>query len=134
MNPPRGEALRGAQVDRHDAYATPVCTSAHSRDQAGLSRALQSFRVQTDEHFLTVTRCGEGNVLRVKLVNRAEAWQRLSLWRWIEDDSKLTAWLSAWPVARPRDWIARENRPETVSELEALRLSVQRGWPFGEDT
>ena len=29
--------------------------------------------------------------------------------------------------------IARVNRPQTLSELEALRLSVQRGRPFGEE-
>lgn len=46
---------------------------------------------------------------------------------------KLTTWLSAWPVERPRDWIARVNRPQTASELESLRVSVQRGRPFGEE-
>ena len=30
-------------------------------------------------------------------------------------------------------WIARVNRPQTLSELEALRLGVQRGRPFGEE-
>ena len=44
--------------------------------------------------------------------------------------SELTTWLSAWPMERPRDWEARVNRSETASELEALRLSVQRGRPF----
>jgi len=29
--------------------------------------------------------------------------------------------------------VARVNRPQTASELEALRVSVQRGRPFGED-
>jgi len=29
--------------------------------------------------------------------------------------------------------VARTNRPETATELEALRLSVQRGRPFGEE-
>src|SRR5690606_26780243 len=30
-------------------------------------------------------------------------------------------------------WVGRVNRPETASELEALRLSVRRGRPFGEE-
>ncbi|MCE9590726.1 MAG: hypothetical protein K8S99_09405, partial [Planctomycetes bacterium] len=37
----------------------------------------------------------------------------------------------AWPVDRPRNWSSRVNRPETAAELEALRLSVRRGRPYG---
>jgi putative transposase len=46
----------------------------------------------------------------------------------------MTAWLSDWPVERPRDWIARVNRPDATSELESLKLNVQRGRPFGDKT
>jgi len=93
----------------------------------------KSFPVQTDEHFLTVARYVERNALRAKLVRQAENWQWSSLWCRDQGDAKLTAWLSDWPVERPRDWIARVNRPDTASELESLRLSVQRGRPFGEE-
>ena len=93
----------------------------------------KSFPVQTDEHFLTVARYVERNALRAKLVTRAEDWQWTSLWRRNQEDTTLTAWLSTWPAERPRDWVARVNRPETSSELESLRLSVQRGRPFGEE-
>ena len=70
--------------------------------------------------------------MRAKLVGRAEDWQWSSGWRRTQGDPKLTAWLSAWRVERPRDWVARVNRPQTAAELEALRVSVQRGRPFGE--
>lgn len=93
----------------------------------------KSFPVQTDEHFLTVARYVERNALRAKLVDRAEAWQWSSLWRREQREPTLMSWLSDWPVAQPRDWVARVNRPETGSELDALRLSVQRGRPFGEE-
>ena len=93
----------------------------------------KSFPVQTDEHFLTVARYVERNALRAKLVDRAEDWQWSSLWRRAQGAAKLTTWLSTWPVERPPDWVARVNRPQTATELEALRLSVQRGRPFGED-
>lgn len=93
----------------------------------------KSFPVQTDEHFLTVARYVERNARRAKLVERAEEWHWGSLWRRAQGDPKLTAWLSDWPVQRPRDWVARVNRPEPASELEALRLSVRRGRPFGAD-
>ena len=61
-----------------------------------------------------------------KLVTRAEDWKWSSLWRREQGDSKLTAWLSAWPVDRPRDWVRRVNRAESLSELKALRLSVDK--------
>ncbi len=93
----------------------------------------KSFPVQTDEHFLTVVRYVERNALRAKLVSRAEDWRWGSLWRRIQGDPELSAWLSDWPIERPRDWVARVNRPHTASELESLRLSVQRGRPFGEE-
>mgnify|MGYP002402123062 FL=1 len=93
----------------------------------------KSFPVQTDEHFLTVARYVERNALRAKLVTRAEDWQWSSLWRRDQRDETMTTWLSNWPVARPRDWLTRVNRPQSASELESLRTSVQRGRPFGEE-
>jgi len=91
----------------------------------------KSFPVQTDEHFLTVARYVERNAVRAKLVKRAEQWQWSSLWRWAQGDPKLLAFLSDWPVKRPRQWVGWVNRPETASELEDLRCSAQRGRPFG---
>jgi len=91
----------------------------------------RSFPVQTDEHFLTVARYVERNAVRAKLVKRAEQWQWSSLWRWAQGDPKLLAFLSDWPVKRPRQWVGWVNRAETASELEDLRCSAQRGRPFG---
>ena len=93
----------------------------------------KSFPIQIDDHFLTVARYVERNALRAKLVDRAEAWQWSSLWRRAQGSAKLASWLSDWRVERPRDWMARVNRPQSASELESLRLAVQRGRPFGED-
>ena len=93
----------------------------------------KSFPVQTDEHFLTVARYVERNALRAKLAERAEDWQWSSLWRRIQTDPKFTSWLSTWPIERPRDWATIVNHPHTASELEALRGSVQRGRPFGDE-
>ena len=94
----------------------------------------KSFPVQSDAHFLTVARYVERNALRAKLVDRAEDWQWGSLWRRTHGDSQKTAWLSDWPVDRPRDWVVRVNRSQGASELETLRTSVQRGRPFGEES
>jgi putative transposase len=93
----------------------------------------KSFPVQTDEHFLTVARYVERNALRAKLVPHAQDWQWSSLWRRAQGDPKLTAWLSEWPVERPRAWGAQVHAPETAAELETLRTSVQRGRPFGSE-
>lgn len=41
-------------------------------------------------------------------------------------------WLSDWPVDRPRNWREPVNAAETPAELEALKISVARGRPFGE--
>jgi len=93
----------------------------------------KSFPVQTDEHFLSVARYVERNPLRAKLVARAEDWQWGSLWRLEQEAGTQMVWLSEWPMDRPRDWRLRVNRPQLASELEALRMSVRRGRPFGED-
>jgi putative transposase len=92
----------------------------------------KSFPVQGDEHFLTVARYVERNALRANLVRRAENWRWGSLWRRHRGDAKGRALLSAWPLPRPRHWLAYVNRAETGLELEALRQAVQRGCPFGD--
>ena len=107
------------------------------RHTAGLGPVYQgrfkSFPVQTDEHFLMVARYVERNALRAGLVKRAEDWRSGSLWVREYADANQQAWLSAWPVERPRNWRAWVNRAERTSALEALRTSVQRGRPFGAE-
>jgi len=93
----------------------------------------KSFPVQTDEHFLTVARYVERNAQRATLVRHAEDWQWGSLWRRAQDAGMAQAWLSEWPMVRPRDWVAHVNRPQKAAELEALRVSVQCGRPFGAE-
>ena len=39
--------------------------------------------------------------------------------------------LAEWPLARPADWLARANQPQTEMELEATAESGRRGRPFG---
>ena len=41
--------------------------------------------------------------------------------------------LSAWPMARSPRWTERVNRPLTAAELKAVRDSVNRGSPFGDE-
>jgi putative transposase len=93
----------------------------------------KSFPVQSDTHFLTVARYVERNPVRARLVTRAEAWPWSSLPR-LEQGEKHRAFLSDWPVSRPRDWVAYVNAPHTAAELEAVRRSVRRERPFGSET
>jgi putative transposase len=129
---------------RHDGELSEVLrwiTVTHTqrwhayRNTAGTGPVYQgrfkSFPIQTDDHFLTVARYVERNARRGKLVRRAESWKWSSLWRRCQGNPQLTAWLSNWPVERPRNWLARINDAEGIEELEALRCSVQRGRPFG---
>jgi putative transposase len=91
----------------------------------------KAFPIEQDEHLLTVLRYVERNPLRANLVRRAEAWAWSSLsWR---PSGKRPELLSAWPVACPRNWLATVNAVQTDAELEALRRSVARGAPFGDE-
>src|SRR5712692_566502 len=94
----------------------------------------KSFPVQTDEHFLTVCRYVERNALRANLVPRAEDRRWSSLWRRTRGDDKGRAFLSEWPVPRPRQWLKCVNEPQTQEEVDALRRCVTRGQPFGSET
>jgi len=98
----------------------------------------KSFPVQTDAHFLTVCRYIERNALRAGLVRRAEDWRWGSLWRWLhrrtrEREEEEWPVLSKWPVQRPRHWRALVNTALNDAEMQALRLCVQRGRPFGSE-
>jgi putative transposase len=91
----------------------------------------KSFPVESDEYFYQVARYVERNALRSNLVERAEDWQWSSLWRRERGTPDQRRWLGAWPLPRPRNWIALVNESQTDAELQALRRSVLRGRPFG---
>ncbi len=86
----------------------------------------KSFAVQDDTHLLTVWRYIERNPLRAGLVERAEAWSWCSL-------AQRAPWLSPGPLSLSADWTEYVNRPETADELAAVRRSVARGRPYGDE-
>jgi putative transposase len=94
----------------------------------------KSFPVESDEHFYQVVRYVERNALRANLVARAEDWRWSSLWRRGSAAPEDRRWLSAWPLPRPRNWTALVNQPQTDAELAALRRSVARGQPYGQES
>ncbi len=91
----------------------------------------KSFPIQDDEHFRTVCRYVEANPLRAKKVDRAEDWPWSSLGR--DPAAKTVLPLAEWPVDRPKNWVSLVNRDLAKSAIESLRLSVNRGRPFGEE-
>jgi putative transposase len=91
----------------------------------------KAFPIEQDEHLLAVLRYLERNALRAGLVRRAEAWAWSSLsWRPSGNRPEL---LSEWPVACPRNWLRHVNAAQSEAELAALRRSIARGTPFGND-
>lgn len=91
----------------------------------------KSFPIQEDSHFLNVCRYVERNALRAKLVKTAERWRWSSLWQRENQSGPMKGKLTTWPVNRPRDWVERVNQAQDARELAALRLSRDRGRPYG---
>lgn len=92
----------------------------------------KSFPVQQDEHFYTVARYVERNARRANLVARAEQWPYSGLAR-RQRGGAAAKLLSRWPVALPRLWIDHVNEAQTEAEVEAIRKSIARGTPFGDE-
>ena len=91
----------------------------------------KAFPIEQDDHLRTVLRYVERNALRANLVRRAEAWLWSSLnWR---PKGTRPAMLADWPVSCPRNWVALVNAVQTEAELAALRQSIARGAPFGNE-
>jgi putative transposase len=93
----------------------------------------KAFPIQEDDHFYAVMRYVERNPLRAGLTARAEEWPWSSLGRRQRGEARGEVRLESWPLPRPRDWAARVNRAETEAEVEAIRRSIARGCPFGEE-
>jgi putative transposase len=93
----------------------------------------KSFPVESDEHLDTVLRYVERNPLRANLVERAQDWRWSSLGRCTQEDDKVRQLLARRPIPRPKTWTSRVNRAEGKMELEAVRRSVQRGQPYGNE-
>lgn len=89
----------------------------------------KSFPVQEDGHFLTVARYVERNALRAALVSRAEYWKWSSLWQ--RYHARVDVQLSPWPLGPGSEWVDYVNQPQTESELNTIRHSVNTGRPFG---
>jgi putative transposase len=91
----------------------------------------RAFPVQTDRHFYTLCRYVEANALRARLVRRAEDWRWSSLAARVKNCNLLT--LSEWPILQPSDWVSLVNYAESGGEFDAVRRSVVKSVPLGDD-
>ncbi len=109
-----------------------------SRRRVGYGHLYQgrykSFPVESDEHFYQVARYVERNALRAKLVEHAADWRWGSLWRRQHGTAEQRQILSDWPVPIPTGWARHVDKPQRKAEVEALRRSVTRGQPYGNDS
>jgi len=92
----------------------------------------KSFPIEQDDHCYRVLRYVERNAMRARLVRRAEDWRWSSLYHRLRGPSDpLCRLLHTGPLPLPVNWPEFVNEPQTETELEALRRSVNRGQPFG---
>ncbi len=91
----------------------------------------KSFPVEEDDHCLWVQRYVERNPLRARLVRSVANWKWSSLGR--TQLGLPGPPLEPGPVARPKNWLAWVEQAETEAELAALRRSVDRGTPYGDE-
>lgn len=83
---------------------------------------------ELDEHFFTVCRYVERNVLKANLVSSAEQWRWSSLYRWLHGSAADEDLLSAWPIPRKRGWLNHVNEPLAEFEYKTLQRCV---WSVG---
>ncbi|MFC1757268.1 transposase [Planctomycetota bacterium] len=94
----------------------------------------KAFPIQPNEHLLTVMRYVERNPVRAKTIPVRKAQK----WNWSSAGTPPKKFepvkLHSGPAARGKDWLDCVNKPLTDDELNALRISVRRGQPYGTET
>ena len=90
----------------------------------------KSFPIQRDEHLRQAVRYVEANPRRARLVKRAEDWPYSSLWSGERPEESCVQLEEGW-VSRDGKWLAWVNAGASAEELGELRVSVNRGRPYG---
>lgn len=101
----------------------------------------KSVVVRDDHHLLTLCRYVERNPLRAGLVARAEDWRWSSALSHIQAAETGTLdcsgsdqiRLDALPLRLPTDWRALLNEDPPNDETEAVRRSIEKGVPLGDE-
>ncbi len=91
------------------------------------------FPVQSDDQLLGLSRYAELNPSSAALVGRAQQRRWGSLWSRTRGKEAVKAFLSRRPVEWQANWTARVNTPSITKELGRVRVSIERGRPYGEE-
>lgn len=86
-----------------------------------------SFIVEKDGYYLTLLRYIEANALRAALSKTAQDWQYGSLAERVFNNRILLHK----PYAQLDDWMTYVNTPQSQSEIDKIRDSVNRQAPLG---
>ena len=65
---------------------------------------------------------------------KAEDWRWGSFWRREREEKEIQLFLDDGPTEIPRNYNEWVNEPEPDELLERLRISVNKGQPFGSDS
>lgn len=94
----------------------------------------KSFLVEKDAYLLTVIKYVERNPVRAKLAKRVEGWRWGSGYRRLDGSKKEKSLLIDPPVDLPRNYRTWVNEPDREDDLTNLRVSVNKGKPYGPMT
>ncbi len=106
-------------------------------DTVGMGHLYQgrykSFPVQSDEHFLTLSRYVERNAFTANLCSSPDQWKWDSLFHWKRQTSVYQSMLSDWPIPRRSNWIEWVRMEFSQREQAQIDWSMRRGVPFGSE-
>jgi putative transposase len=91
----------------------------------------KSFHIQVDRHLLSVLKYIERNPVRAGLCKNAEDWRWGSARHRIKS-TKNQKLISKLPIHLPRDYRGWVAVPEPAEELKAIRMSIEKGIPYGK--
>ena len=94
----------------------------------------KAFPIQSDSHLLTVLRYVQRNPVRATTI----PVRKVPNWPWSSAGTPPKEFeavkLFRGPVKRREDWLEWVNKPLNEKELDAVRLSLKRGRPYGSET
>ncbi|MDO8835500.1 MAG: transposase [Vicinamibacterales bacterium] len=89
----------------------------------------KAIAVQRDGHLIQLCRYVERNPVRARLVGSVQDWPWSSAS--LESADPRRPPLTAWPVRRPRQWLAMLNAPEPTASLARVRGAIRESRHFG---
>ncbi|MEY3783728.1 MAG: hypothetical protein RLZZ230_50 [Candidatus Parcubacteria bacterium] len=93
----------------------------------------KSFLVDSEKYFLTLLKYVERNPVRARLAKRCEDWKWGSAYRRSAGETFQNQILDASPVSFTLDYAEWINAPDTESDLSSIRISVNKGAPYGRE-